>query len=125
MHAVGEERWREERRGRIPEAAGRVFAARCFDPASMDGTAQEARVGKPTLYRYVPSKDPLFSAVFGEVLNELETRLVALVREVTDVILHGPVARDMHRHAAPCVGHATLDADRRNGELRLLPGASA
>jgi AcrR family transcriptional regulator len=75
MHALVEERWREERRGRILEAAGRVFASRSFHAASMDEIAQEAHVGKPTLYRYFPSKDALFAAVFVETLNELEARL--------------------------------------------------
>jgi AcrR family transcriptional regulator len=75
MHAVVEERWREERRGRILDAAARVFAARSFQAASMDEIAGEAHVGKPTLYRYFPSKDALFAAVFIETLNELEARL--------------------------------------------------
>lgn len=75
MHAVVEERWREERRGRILAAAGRVFAARSFHDASMDDVAHEAQVGKPTVYRYFPSKDALFAAVFVETLNELEARL--------------------------------------------------
>jgi AcrR family transcriptional regulator len=102
MHAVVEERWREERRGRILEAAGRVFAARSFRDASMDEIAQEAAVGKPTLYRYFPSKDELFVAVFVEALNELEARLdraldpeagieaqlVALVRELVPMFRH-------------------------------------
>jgi AcrR family transcriptional regulator len=96
MHAVVEERWREERRGRILDAAGRVFSARGFHEVSMDDIAHEAHVGKPTLYRYFPSKDALFTAVFVEALNEAEAgleralaseagisaQLAALVREL-------------------------------------------
>jgi len=102
MHAVVEERWREERRGRILDAAGRVFAASSFHDASMDDIAHEAHVGKPTLYRYFPSKDALFAAVFVETLNELESRLdralnpeagieaqlSALVRELVPMFRH-------------------------------------
>ena len=96
MHAVVQERWREERRGRILDAAGRVFAARGFHDVSMDEVAHAAHVGKPTLYRYFPSKDALFTAVFVEALNEAEAgleralaseagisaQLAALVREL-------------------------------------------
>jgi AcrR family transcriptional regulator len=122
MHAVVEERWREERRGRILAAAGRVFAARSFRDASMDEIAQEAHVGKPTLYRYFSSKDALFAAVFVETLNELEARLdralnpevgieaqlVALVRELVPVFRHHLVPLPVPDGAA-----AALDQSRR------------
>ena len=81
MAAIVEERWREERRGRLLHAAARVFSKRPYGQASMDEIAQEAGVGKPTLYRYFPGKDALFAAVFVEALDELEARLDAVLGE--------------------------------------------
>lgn len=75
MDAIGAERWREERRDRILQGAARVFARQAFQQASMDDIAQEAGVGKPTLYRYFPSKDALIAAVFVNSLDDLESRL--------------------------------------------------
>lgn len=79
MDPIGAERWREERRDRILQAAARVFARQAFHKASMDDIAQEAHVGKPTLYRYFPSKDALFAAVFVNALDELEARLTLVL----------------------------------------------
>lgn len=79
MDAIGEGRWREERRDRILHAAARVFARKAYHEASMDGIAQEAGVGKPTLYRYFDSKDALFAAVFVHALDELEGRLALVL----------------------------------------------
>lgn len=75
MQPIVEERWRGERRGRILQAASRLFSERPFEQASMDEIAHEAGIGKPTLYRYFGSKDELFGAVFAEVLDDLERRL--------------------------------------------------
>lgn len=80
MHAIVEERWREERRDRILDAAATVFSRRAFNHASMNEIAQEAGVGKPTLYRYFDSKDALFGAVFETALDELEGRLADVLR---------------------------------------------
>lgn len=75
MTMLAPERWRDLRRGRMLDAAGRVFSRRPFAQVSMDQVAQEAGVGKPTLYRYFASKDALFLAVFERALDELEARL--------------------------------------------------
>lgn len=69
--------WREHRRQRIVEAAERVFRRLPFAEASMDDIATEAHVGKPTIYRYFPSKDELFVAVFTEALDGLESAVAA------------------------------------------------
>jgi len=73
--AVVEERWRDMRRSRLLEAAGRVFARLGYEQASVEDIAFEAGVGKPTLYRYFPGKDALFEAVFAQTLDGLEARL--------------------------------------------------
>ncbi|MDB5558153.1 MAG: TetR/AcrR family transcriptional regulator, partial [Enterovirga sp.] len=120
MYAVVEERWREERRGRILGAAGRIFASRGFRGASMDEIAEAAAVGKPTLYRYYPSKDALFAAAFGEALDALEARLqraldpelgiqkqiAVLVRELLPMVRH-------HMVPLPIADAATADRSRR------------
>lgn len=94
MSAIHESDWRAERRGRLLEAAARIFARQPYGQASMDEIAHEAGVGKPTLYRYFPSKDALFAAVFAETLAVLEGRLDAVLRRVPGVEarLHGLVA---------------------------------
>lgn len=79
MDGLVEEGWRSERRVRLIEAASRVFARQAYDQASMDEIAHEAGVGKPTLYRYFPSKDELFATVFAEVLDGVERRLAAVL----------------------------------------------
>ena len=85
MRSTGDPHWREERRVRLLDAAARVFAREPYEQASMDHIAQEAGVGKPTLYRYFPSKEALFAAVFAETLAEIETQLVAVLRREGDV----------------------------------------
>jgi AcrR family transcriptional regulator len=72
---MSEERWRDVRRTRLLEAAGRVFARLGYDAASVEDIAFEAGIGKPTLYRYFPGKQALFEAVFSAILEELEGRL--------------------------------------------------
>ena len=79
MDAVVEERWREERRGRLLDAAQKVFSKHPYSHASMDEIAQEAGVGKPTLYRYFPGKEALFEAAFTETLHEVEARMDAVL----------------------------------------------
>jgi AcrR family transcriptional regulator len=77
-----EERWRDLRRSRLLESAGRVFARLGYEAASVDDIAFEAGVGKPTVYRYFAGKEALFQAVFAHALDELEGRLdAALARD--------------------------------------------
>lgn len=73
------EGWRGKRRHRLLAAAARVFARHVYAQASMDEIAHEAKVGKPTLYRYFPSKEALFAAVFSQALDELEDRMETLL----------------------------------------------
>ena len=77
--------WRVERRGRLLDAAARVFARNGYAQTSMDEIAQEAGVGKPTLYRYFPSKDELSAAVFAEALDGLERRLHEVIDTEPDM----------------------------------------
>lgn len=91
------ERWRDVRRNNLLEAASRVFARQGYDAASVEEIAFEAGIGKPTVYRYFPSKEALFEAAFGYALDDLESRLDTelalpgtfeqrLVRLVTEIV---------------------------------------
>jgi len=85
------------RRNNLLEAASRVFARQGYDAASVEEIAFEAGIGKPTVYRYFPSKEALFEAAFGYALDDLESRLDTelalpgtfeqrLVRLVTEIV---------------------------------------
>jgi len=67
--------WRQRRRDRILAAASDLFAVRPYALVSMDELAQAAAMGKATLYRYFPSKEDLYVAVFDLVLERLARRL--------------------------------------------------
>jgi AcrR family transcriptional regulator len=55
--------YREEARGRILEAARRVFAEKGYHEATMDQVAKQIGVSKGALYLYFPSKEELFEAM--------------------------------------------------------------
>lgn len=69
------EGWREARRSRILAAAATLFASRGFADVQMDDVARLAGMGKPTLYRYFPSKAELFLAAFDGLLDGIDARL--------------------------------------------------
>lgn len=72
------EPWRLARRDRILAAATTLFASQSYAEVQMDDVARAAGMGKPTLYRYFPSKAELFFAAFDQMLETLETRLEAI-----------------------------------------------
>src|ERR1700759_5858475 len=72
--------WREERRQKILGAAAELFGAQPYDSVQMRDVAAHAEVGKPTLYRYFPSKEELFLEVFKSGLDRLEG-------EITDILV--------------------------------------
>jgi AcrR family transcriptional regulator len=55
---------REQKRNQIVQAAARVFAVHGFEAATVAQIAQEAQVGKGTIYEYFKSKHELIYAVF-------------------------------------------------------------
>jgi AcrR family transcriptional regulator len=119
MDAVIEAPWRDARRSRILGAAARIFARSSFEQASMDEIAAEAGVGKPTLYRYFPSKDALFVAVFEHALDDLEGRLDRVLDDETDATarLAGLVAEIIptfrqHLVSLRFLGDSAAEADR-------------
>ena len=60
----------EEARTRIRHAAKTVFAARGVDRTSLAAVAEQAGMGRATLYHYYPHKDALLQATAAELLRE-------------------------------------------------------
>ena len=75
MPLDGERPWRERRRRKILEAATRLFAGTPYTEVQVEEIARLAGVGKPTLYRYFPSKEALYLEVFDAALARLEADL--------------------------------------------------
>jgi AcrR family transcriptional regulator len=71
--------WREKRRRNILAAAEELFARSSYDAVQMDDIARQAKVGKPTIYRYFTSKDELFLEVFRTALQQLQRQLSAVL----------------------------------------------
>lgn len=75
MPLDGERPWRERRRRKILEAATQLFAGTPYTEVQVEEIARLAGVGKPTLYRYFPSKEVLYLEVFDAALARLEADL--------------------------------------------------
>jgi AcrR family transcriptional regulator len=71
---------RQNRRQKIMKAAERLFSDRCFHEVTLDEIAQEARVGKGTIYRFFSSKDDLFfqtaTSGFDELCDVIEKNVL-------------------------------------------------
>jgi AcrR family transcriptional regulator len=68
---------RSLRRQAIIAAGQRLFSRGPFESVPMDAIAAAAGVGKPTLYRYFPSKEDLYLAVCAEGFRVLQDRIAA------------------------------------------------
>jgi AcrR family transcriptional regulator len=73
--------WRQERRQKILAAASELFGANSYDSVQMRDVAARAEVGKPTLYRYFPSKEELFLEVFKSGLDHLDAEIEAILND--------------------------------------------
>ena len=73
--------WRQERRQKILAAAAELFGANSYDSVQMRDVAARAEVGKPTLYRYFPSKEELFLEVFKSGLDRLDAEVAAIRKD--------------------------------------------
>jgi AcrR family transcriptional regulator len=63
------------KKDRIIEAAARIFAKNGFTGTLMAQVAQEASIGKGTIYEYFRSKETLFFAVFKHLMKETATQM--------------------------------------------------
>ncbi|MGI5860986.1 MAG: TetR/AcrR family transcriptional regulator [Myxococcales bacterium] len=70
-------RAREQRLERIRAAGARVFARHGYDRATMDQVAEEADLGKATLYYYFPTKHDLFADLVAHAAQQLREGLDA------------------------------------------------
>ena len=77
MARYEEPAWRLRRRKKIIDAAAKLFGRSAYDAVQMDEVARAAGVGKPTLYRYFPSKDELFLEIASEAMRRLAVALDA------------------------------------------------
>jgi AcrR family transcriptional regulator len=75
MPLDGQRHWRERRRRKILDAAAQLFAEAPYAAVQVEEIARRAGIGKPTLYRYFPSKESLYTEVFDAALARLESEL--------------------------------------------------
>ena len=72
----------EETRGRITEAAIKLFSERGFSAASVDDICAEAGVSKGAFYHHFPSKQAIFIALLEGWLKTIDSAF-ALLRKPT------------------------------------------
>lgn len=66
-----------DKREQILSAARRLMLRQGLRATSMEAIAAEARVAKPTLYKYFPDKNVVFEAIVAGLMAELHERFVA------------------------------------------------
>jgi AcrR family transcriptional regulator len=81
--AKRKEREREARRESILDAAGRVFAMKGFHAATLDEIADQAELGKGTLYNYYDDKQDIFVSLVERAYDEVQARVDKVVDEAT------------------------------------------
>ncbi len=70
---------KEERRQAILDAAEKVIARDGWEATNFGEIAKRARLSRPLVYFYFPTRDELFHAICGRGLRELEKRFAAAV----------------------------------------------
>jgi AcrR family transcriptional regulator len=66
-----------DKREQILSAARRLMLLQGLRATSMEAIAAEARVAKPTLYKYFPDKNAVFEAIVAELMVALHEAFVA------------------------------------------------
>ena len=66
---------KHERKKQVIEEAARLFSSRRFDEVLMDDIAQQAGVGKGTIYTYFADKEELYFAVVFDGISRLNQKL--------------------------------------------------
>ena len=74
----------EKKRIKILEAAAKLFASQPFHKVLLSGVAEEAAVGKGTLYIYFKNKEDLFLSVLCNGLSRLSAHLRERMDEETN-----------------------------------------
>lgn len=75
---------KQAKRKMITDAALKVFARSGLYDFKMIEVAEEAGVGKGTLYEYFPSKDALIAGSFALFMEEFESYIASQLREAHD-----------------------------------------
>lgn len=76
----------EQRRQRLLEAALAQFGARGFHATQMEHVAAAGGVSKALLYQHFPSKDELFAAVTGQVVDAFVGALPAVLAQAREPV---------------------------------------
>ena len=66
---------KHERKKQVIKEAARLFSAKRFDEVLMDDIAQQAGVGKGTIYTYFADKEELYFAVVFDGISRLNEKL--------------------------------------------------
>ncbi|WP_157719088.1 TetR/AcrR family transcriptional regulator [Halopseudomonas salegens] len=74
----------EQRTRDILDAATQVFARNGFRGADVQHIADQAGVGKGTVYRFYPNKEELFRAVVDDAMQRLTAQIDAAVAGIDD-----------------------------------------
>ena len=75
---------KDEKREAIITAAGKVFGRHGFKDTRMEKVAEEAGMGKSSLYYYFLSKEELFEAVVEREAEHLKSEIVKATKDITD-----------------------------------------
>jgi AcrR family transcriptional regulator len=86
---------REQTRRRLLAAAARLFARHGYQATSVDDIAEAAGFSKGAVYYNFESKDELFEALVGELIDELTTSLEAALAGAHTIDEKLDVARRM------------------------------
>ena len=81
------QRERQARINLILQSAARVFARQGYHNASMDLIAEEAELGKATIYYYYKSKDELLQGILAEGIHEFFINLEKAFEAESDSIM--------------------------------------
>ncbi|MDR2379440.1 MAG: TetR/AcrR family transcriptional regulator [Bifidobacteriaceae bacterium] len=65
-----------QRREQLVEVARSVFAAKGFEPASVEEIAARAEVSKPVVYEHFGGKEGIYAVVVDREVRELSNRLI-------------------------------------------------
>jgi AcrR family transcriptional regulator len=75
---------KDEKREQIITAAGIVFGRHGFKETRMEKVAEEAGMGKSSLYYYFLSKEELFEAVVEREAEHLKHEIILATKDITD-----------------------------------------
>lgn len=75
---------KDEKREKIITAAGKIFGRHGFKETRMEKVAEEAAMGKSSLYYYFLSKEELFEAVVEREAEYLKNEIIQATRDIAD-----------------------------------------